>query len=64
MKIWNILIAVSLWLVILLATGILQACGSEQGWRVSFGVTPVTAISDTQTLTKSEKTEAKNKNVQ
>lgn len=28
----------------------LSACGSTSGWRVSFGVSPVTAIEEQQTL--------------
>jgi hypothetical protein len=28
----------------------LPACGSSSGWRVSFGVAPVTAIQDNQEL--------------
>lgn len=39
-------------LIFTLALFCLAGCGSSAGWRVSFGVAPVNAISDTQELTK------------
>lgn len=35
----------------------LSACSSQSGWRVSFGVSPVAAISETQTTTDKRKVE-------
>jgi hypothetical protein len=34
---------------------ILMGCGGSTGWRVSFGVSPVTAINDQATLVKETK---------
>lgn len=36
--------------VILLLCG-LSACGGDRGWRLEFGVAPVSAINDNQSLT-------------
>lgn len=44
------------WLFIsLMSLSYLTGCGGSTGWRVSFGVSPVTAISDKAELTKETK---------
>jgi hypothetical protein len=35
--------------------GLLVGCGGSTGWRVSFGVSPVTSIEDTQALKEEER---------
>lgn len=39
------------------ACAALSGCSSQSGWRVSFGVSPVAAISETQTTTDKRKVE-------
>lgn len=48
--------AVFLALLVILAT-LMSGCAGRTGWRVSFGVSPVTAISDQASLTQTQEAE-------
>lgn len=44
-------------LMLILVTLAIASCSADRGWRVSFGVSPVSQIDDKQQLTQSEETE-------
>ena len=42
-------------LIGIIAIILMTGCGGSSGWRVSFGVSPVTAINDQQSLEQEKK---------
>lgn len=51
----DVIIWAGLWVALLHVVLSQTGCGGSTGWRVSFGVSPVTAINDQATLVKETK---------